>query len=269
MNTNALLRHVLKALEVAKATEEKLGKESVKETGTRGYGGDKSIKADVAVEKSIIDYFQRQKLPFQIVSEEAGLKRIGRPEYSVIIDPIDGSDNYKSRREILPYSTTIAVFDSLKPKYRDVLIGATLEHHSNTVWYAVRGRGCFIRNKKGRCGVSTRKALNEGTFCIVNSNHHDNFEVFKRIFKNCHLRDFGSTALHYALLAEGSIDAYFDAYNHQNELPAGYLLINEAGGFVTDLKGRDIADLNHEFRKRIGVVCASTRELLKEILSGI
>ena len=269
MNTDALLSHVLKALEVAKATEEKLKKDSIKETGTRGYGGDMSLKADVAIETAIINYFKKQKLPFKIVSEEKGVTSIGKPGYFVVIDPLDGSDNYKNRREILPYTTTIAVFDALKPSYRDVLIGATLEHHSNAVWYAVRGRGCFLGSPKHRCRVGKRTKLGSNSFCVIDSSHYENLGVFKRVFRKGHVRDFGSTALHYALLAEGVIDAYLDVYNHQEELPAGYLLIKEAGGFVTDLKGRDLAGLKYDFNKRIKLACTSTRGLLNEILGNI
>src|ERR1700742_2979397 len=86
--------------------------ERVRETGTRGEGGDRTLLIDEAAEDVV--FAELQKLHdagarFTAVSEERGIVDFGSPDLRVVIDPIDGSVNAK--RGLPHYALSVAVAD--------------------------------------------------------------------------------------------------------------------------------------------------------------
>src|SRR3954466_12013058 len=84
--------------------------ERVKETGTRGEGGDRTLLIDEAAEDVVFAELERLHADgarFTAVSEERGLVDFGSPDVRVVIDPIDGSVNAK--RGLPHFALSVAV----------------------------------------------------------------------------------------------------------------------------------------------------------------
>ena len=96
--------------------------ERVKETGTRGEGGDRTLEIDAAAEDVVfaeLQKFHDDGFRFTAVSEERGIVDFGDPDCLVVIDPIDGSLNAK--RGLPHFALSLAVSDG--PTMADVTFG--------------------------------------------------------------------------------------------------------------------------------------------------
>ena len=85
------------------------------------------------------------------------------------------------------------------------------------------------------------------------------------------IKDFGSSALHLAGVASGMFDAYVTSAQKGHEIAAGYLLVNEAGGSVTDLNGNSLANDMYDFNATYGIIAsgnAGLQSALIELLSS-
>src|SRR5919199_3657548 len=117
--------------------------ERVKETGTRGGGGDRTLEIDEAAEdvvfaelRSLHDAGAR----FTAVSEERGFVDFGSPDVRVVIDPIDGSVNAK--RGLPHFALSVAVAHG--STMADVVFGFVRDFGPEEEWVAHRGRGAEL-----------------------------------------------------------------------------------------------------------------------------
>lgn len=125
---------------------------------SKGAGGDVSIKMDLIAEEIFIKYLQSFG---QILSEEAGLLKSNSP-YQIIIDPIDGSDNFLSQ---LPYfGTSVAI------KKDDKTLGAIIVNLSNG--------DIFLKENRN----FTRAKLDNLVFEKVINNPHAKLGIFERSY---------------------------------------------------------------------------------------
>jgi myo-inositol-1(or 4)-monophosphatase len=92
----------LKACKEIVSSFKSVDKETLYKKHSKGYGGDISIGADLIAEEILVKYLSQYG---EILSEESGF--IGEGEYKIIIDPLDGSDNFKSQFPY--YGTSIAI----------------------------------------------------------------------------------------------------------------------------------------------------------------
>ena len=117
--------------------------ERVRETGTQGEGGDRTLVIDAAAEDAVfaeLDRLHAAGARFCAVSEERGVVDYGDPEVRVVIDPLDGSLNAKRR---LPHhSISIAVADG--PTMADVFFGFVHDFGPGEEWTARRGEGARL-----------------------------------------------------------------------------------------------------------------------------
>jgi myo-inositol-1(or 4)-monophosphatase len=102
----------------------------------RGKGGDETGALDEAAEAATLRHFEREDV--RIVSEEIGFRGDGR--YTVVVDPIDGSQN--AERGIPYFCLSIAVADG--GTVDDVFFGFVHDFGADEEWYALRGGGAFL-----------------------------------------------------------------------------------------------------------------------------
>lgn len=230
---------------------------------------DISTKGDVAVSQALIRFFEDQKIPAILYSEEAGrIELMENPKYTITFDDIDGTDNYYRGRGILPYCTVVSIFDSPEPSFDDVLVAGIIEHNSNRLWYAVKGKGCYLNNV--RCNTSERKRLDRRTLVIIDHyNVDDDISRFLKIYQHSWVKCFGSAAFHLAGVSSGLFDAYLSPLQKGHELGAGYLLIKEAGGFLRDLNDNPLDKMKYDFNSKYSIIGASTEALGKILLSEL
>jgi myo-inositol-1(or 4)-monophosphatase len=117
--------------------------ERVRETGTTGEGGDRTLLIDEAAEAIILGQLEglhEQGVNFTAVSEERGIVDFGGGDTLVVIDPIDGSLNAK--RGLPHHAVSIAVAEG--PTMADVVFGFVQDFGPDEEWVAWRGHGARL-----------------------------------------------------------------------------------------------------------------------------
>jgi myo-inositol-1(or 4)-monophosphatase len=208
------------------------------------YKGDWSLVTDIDVkaEKKIIELIRKDFPNDDILSEEAKEARGNleiKPldpksltEFRWIIDPLDGTHNYIKKIPI--FGTSVA----LEFK-QEVVLGAIYMPLAGEFYLAEKGKGAY-RNGK-RIQVSKR-TLKQSTMLYDSSIRYDKkamIEALEKIAdKVFNIRMFGSTARSLSYLAEGKVDLEIEFSDKPWDFAAGLLLVEEAGGRATDLRGR-------------------------------
>lgn len=236
---------------------------------------DTEIYADKVIGRAIIDFFKRTKV--NCLLEVEGQKAVtigkGTPKYCIFVDPLDGSLNYKNKKETigLPFSCVITVFpynSSLKFKHAET--AGCIDLRSQDLWLAEKGMGCRLNNRA--CQTSGAKEIDIGNGIIIGEFYYpENRELLCKIFEKekGSLRNLGSAAYEMALVASGQVDAYICASQKNHELGAAYLLVKEAGGTAVDFEGNDLGERKYIFNEQTPVVLAATQKLADKILEKI
>ena len=208
---------------------------------------DISTAGDRAVSELLTKYFRQTGMPSVVLSEESGEVRLSsRPEYTVVFDDIDGTDNYYRGEGILPYCTVIAILEGIAPSFSDAVAAGIVEHRSGTLWLAQRGGGTTVNGIPTH--ASGRHILDRRTLVAVD--HYASESDMPRldaIHQAAWVKDFGSSGLHLAGVSSGIFDGYVTTRQKGHEIAAGYLLILEAGGCVTDFSGEPFRDCVYDF----------------------
>ena len=155
------------------------------------------------------------------------------PEYEWIIDPLDGTTNYLHGHP--QYAISMALLH--KGKLQEALVYAP---ERNDCYMASRGQGA-LRNDR-RIRVSNRIELNRcliGTgFPVVDQSMMDTYLAILKDFlaKTAGGRREGAAALDLCALACGRLDGFFEFNLKPWDIAAGALIVQEAGGIVTDMQ---------------------------------
>lgn len=123
-------------------------------------------------------------------------------------------------------------------------LGIIYHPYSDEIFVAERGKGALLNGSP--ISVSKRQNFSECLISIGTSPYYrklakENFRIFEKVFTDCaDIRRLGSAALELAYVAAGRIDAYFERSLKPWDYAAGMLLVEEAGGKVTDYKGKPV-----------------------------
>lgn len=202
----------------------------------RGADGAPSLRIDRVAESAALRLIERERVPLDILTEEAGsIRRDG--EATLVLDPIDGTHN--AVRGIPFYAVSIAIGrDTLggveEGLVRDLVSGGT--------YYAAKGRGATFNGKPIRVRPFNPDESVASIYIGTNA-HADSALVAGRIRR---ARSLGSAALELCLVARGASDMYYlhsavrAAELRVVDIAAGVLIVREAGGHVDDLQGRKL-----------------------------
>ena len=190
-------------------------------------------EADHAAEKAIIDVIQKQYPGHFILSEETGEIKTSS-EYKWIIDPIDGTVNFANGIPLCCVSIGLE-------KNGEMIFGAVHAPLLNELYIAEKGMGATLNNKK--ISVSNKTDLIKS--CLVTGFPYTYLDapngplqVFdKLIRKGIPVRRLGSAAIDLCWVAAGRFDGFYEHKLQAWDSAAGFLLIEEAGGKVTDFNG--------------------------------
>ncbi|HTE07136.1 MAG TPA: inositol monophosphatase family protein [Flavitalea sp.] len=190
-------------------------------------------EADHAAEKAIIETIREQFPDHFILSEEMGEIR-SESEYKWIIDPIDGTVNYAHGIPLCCVSI------GLEHKGK-MILGAVYNPLLNEFYIAERGKGATLNGDLIR--VSTKEKVMDA--CLVTGfpytyldNPNGPLQVFDRfIRKGVPVRRLGSAAMDLCWVAAGRFDGFYEHKLQAWDSAAGFLMVEEAGGRVTDLTG--------------------------------
>lgn len=229
-----------------------------------GADGTPTSRIDVAAEDAIIEVLKADGRSMRIISEELGELILGNsPEFSIVLDPLDGT--YNSSVGIPFYSVSIAFasYDLLDLKFGYVSNLALCEEY-----YAEAGKGAYLNGKKVKTSLNSE--LRE--LCVSVYGYRQNVERTRRIYKNVRrIRLFGSVALELCYVASGRLDAFVDVRQtlRVTDVAAGQLILAEAGGLVTDGYGNSLR-LPDNVTARVEMVASNglVHEKLLKLLSG-
>lgn len=191
---------------------------------------------DKTCEEIIKTTLQNTYPTYSFLGEETGFTQYSQNEsskYTWVVDPLDGTTNYKMKNPFFNVSIALAIEDT--PVFAVVYNPLTKE-----LFHAEKGKGTYLNNK--RIYVSKTPAENALlTFCHGKSKHAVNnmlkiYTHYKK--KNRTIRQIGAAALELAYVAAGRADSYFMTSVNAWDVAAGQLLVSEAGGKVTDFEGK-------------------------------
>ena len=191
-------------------------------------------EADEATERMIRETLANERRDDGIVGEEMGATGSSRRRW--IIDPIDGTRNYV--RGVPVFATLIALEEDGKPCAG--VISAPALHHR---WWASAGDGAFCN--RHRITVSTTATVREsflGYDSIADFDAQGLGDQFLKLTRACdRSRGFGDFWSH-MLVAEGAIDIAIEPRVAHWDMAAVQIIIEEAGGRFTSLRGEPRAD---------------------------
>ena len=190
-------------------------------------------EVDRAAEQAIIEVLRDAFPGHGILAEESG-ESGPESEYTWIIDPLDGTTNFI--HGMPQYAVSIA-------QAKNGVLEHAVVYDPNTteMFTASRGAGAFLNDRRIR--VSRRTRLNEaliGTgFPFRQFDHVDAYlAMFKELTqKTAGIRRPGAASLDLAYVASGRFDGFWEMGLSPWDMAAGVLLIQEAGGLVSDLSG--------------------------------
>lgn len=195
-----------------------------------------TTSVDLAAERAIRAIITKAHPTHAILGEEQGMtNRVSSP-YLWIIDPIDGTTNYA--HGIPFFNVAIAL-----QKNGKTILGAVYQPFSRELFFAVRDRGAWFNDK--RMHVSRQRTLAQ-SYGFIEWNAEDPRVNIKglRIFtalrrRHIRVRNIGSGALVFTYVGAGRGEYAISVDSKLWDVAAASLIIREAGGRVTDFKGRD------------------------------
>ena len=192
-------------------------------------------EVDKLAEGKIINVISAAFPAHSIISEEIG-ELIKEPDYQWIIDPIDGTVNFAHGIPICCVSIGLMYKN-------EMLMGAVYNPMMNELFFAEKGKGATLNGLPIKVSVNT----NFKTAFLVTGfpyNWPDGAEhpikVFERmVLEGLPVRRLGSAAIDLCWVACGRFDGFWE-YNLQAwDVAAGYLIVKEAGGKVTNFDGAE------------------------------
>jgi myo-inositol-1(or 4)-monophosphatase len=199
-------------------------------------------EADLASEKLIIERIKSHYPRHAILAEESGTTEgvnfvPGQTDWRWIIDPLDGTTNYAHGYPCFCVSIALEHAGAIE-------IGVIYDPTRDEMFVAERGQGATLNDRRIR--VSEVDDLNAAMLCTGFPYNVRERPNFARDFVNFTMeaqavRRDGSAAIDLAYLACGRFDGFWEDGLNAWDTAAGLLMIEEAGGRVTDFKGAPLS----------------------------
>lgn len=190
-------------------------------------------EADHRSEEFLLGEIARRWPDHRVFSEESG-GREGRDEDIWYVDPLDGTINYAHGFPL--FCVSIAYEHA-----GDLMLAAVYDPIADDMYLAQRGQGATLNGKPIQ--VSDAQELVDSLLATgfpydAWTNPKNNFDEFIRFSKRCRgVRRLGSAALDLGYVAAGRLDGFWETRLSAWDVAAGALLVQEAGGLCTDIRG--------------------------------
>lgn len=190
-------------------------------------------EADHASEKAILDVIKNDFPDHYILSEEVG-EIVQDSSYKWIIDPIDGTVNFAHSIPLCCVSIGV--------EYNGEMVLASVYNPiMNELFFAEKGKGATLNDKQ----IRVSKKQNVLNACLVTGFPYTYLDmpngplqIFEKLIrKGIPVRRLGSAATDLCWVAAGRFDGFYEHKLQAWDSAGGYLIVEEAGGKVTDFKG--------------------------------
>jgi myo-inositol-1(or 4)-monophosphatase len=215
--------------------------------------------ADLKAEQTIFEALEKARPGYGFLGEERGMIEGTDKTHTWIVDPLDGTTNFL--HAIPHFAINIAL-----QREGQVVAAVTLNPVANELFWAEKGKGAFVNDKRLR--VAARTKMEEAVLAtgipFMGHGQHATFlkELHQISQRVAGVRRFGAAALDLAWVAAGRYDGYWERDLHPWDLAAGVLLVTEAGGRVTTADGEDDV-------LAAGSICAGNLELQPQLLDRL
>lgn len=230
------------------------------EVSSKSTVNDLVTEVDKKSETTIINIIRETYPDHFILSEEVGeIKTDSSVKW--IIDPIDGTVNYANGIPICCVSIGVE-------KDGEMVLGAVYNPFMNELFVAEKGQGATLNGKA--IHVSTKADVSKS--CLVTGFPYqwqdmpnNPLVVFERVIKEgIPLRRLGSAAIDLCWVACGRFDGFYEHHLQAWDSAAGYLIVEEAGGKVTDFSGNRFSP----YQKQILATNGHIHSALLDLVNG-
>lgn len=190
-------------------------------------------EVDKHAEKAIIDIIKLHFPTHSVISEEVG-ELMQDSDYEWIIDPIDGTVNFAHAIPICCVSIGVR-------HKGQMILGAVFNPIMKEFFFAEKGKGAYLNDMK----ISVSKKSDFKKACLVTGfpykwpkSYVHPIKVFERfIMEGLPVRRLGSAAIDLCWVACGRFDGFWEYNLNPWDIAAGYLIVEEAGGKITNFDG--------------------------------
>ena len=193
-------------------------------------------KADTKAENIIIRELSSLHPKINIHAEEAGNIKNSDENIRWLVDPLDGTTNFIF--SIPHFAISVAL-----EKNNEIICGGVYQPLTDEFYWAVKGKGAFCNNLRLR--VSKKENLNQ---CMLGTGiphrgmigHETYLPGLEKLMSNvAGIRRMGAASLDLVYTACGKFDGYWEKNLKLVDIAAGSIIVKEAGGRITDFKGRN------------------------------
>jgi myo-inositol-1(or 4)-monophosphatase len=227
---NVMVAAVLKA---GKGLKRDFGELENLQVSSKGPGDFVSI-ADKKAEKVLQQELERARPGYGFVMEEAGVVEGADKTHRWLIDPLDGTTNFLHGMPFFAISVAL--------EREGVLVaGVVYNPATEDLFIAERGKGAFHNDRRMR--VSGRRLMEDslvgmGLMHLGRGQHAPNLADLGAVMGHvAGVRNIGSIAMELAYVASGRLDGLAARWLSSWDLAAGIVLVREAGGFISDIRG--------------------------------
>jgi len=192
--------------------------------------------ADHRAEEILHAELTRARPGYGLLMEERGEVEGADRTHRFIVDPLDGTTNFL--HGIPHFAISIAL-----ERDGDLVAGLILNPATQDIFTAERGKGAFLNDRRIRVAARTKLADSVIGTGIPHRGRpaHDRYlsELRAVMAESAGVRRLGAASLDLAWTAAGRLDGFWERSLKPWDLAAGLVLLREAGGFVTDIEGKD------------------------------
>lgn len=265
-------RVVMQGLQRAKEVHDNLGMAGLEEVAKNQYG-DTALRADIEIEKVVLDTLHAARLPIRVFSEEHGVVEIGdNPQYVGVLDGIDGTFRYKLGPGQERYGTMFGILETTDPCYDQYVTAGIMEHASGRFLLASHDKGSrlVIANQETPLHTFGRTSLDPDTRIYIDETFTINRTTFSQNLQTFSPKFLRASSVYYIDVVSGDADLALECTRKGNlELAVAYGLIKEAGGVMVTLDGVSLGSQRYlEFgqQSQIPVITAATPELAQALI---
>ena len=229
------------------------------------YKGDANLvtEADRKSETLIRERILAKWPGHDILGEEQGLRDSGS-EYRWYVDPLDGTTNFAHAYPVFCVSIGL--------EHKGQLVaGVVFDPTRNELFAAERGSGAFMNDQPIHVSQTTRLAESLVATGFPSHKRHKNPNIFfyHQITLRSHgVRRAGSAALDLCCVASGRFDAFWEFNLNPWDTAAGVLLVEEAGGRVTNFRGGPFEMDSRQTLATNGLVHEEVMQEFEQVFSG-
>ncbi|WP_299309533.1 inositol monophosphatase family protein [uncultured Croceicoccus sp.] len=201
-------------------------------------------KADRAAERTLWDELRAARPGWGFLMEEGGTIDGDEDKPRFIIDPLDGTTNFLHGMPHFAISIAVQEPKLDRSGWGEVTAALVYQPITDESFWAEKSRGAWLHDARLR--VSARRDLADSLIATGTPyGGHGNFTEWSKIAnaigpRVAGLRRFGAASLDLAWVAAGRYEGFWESDLSPWDTAAGCLLIREAGGFVSDWKGRSL-----------------------------